>query len=160
MRLAAGCVIVKNNSILLLHRIDKDWWEVPGGKAEQGETLEQTAAREFKEELGATVEIIRELGKTIFRSVEFELDYTWFLATLKNGESIKIGEPKNFDRIEYIPLDDLKKNKLSTNMQNLALGIENGKVILSVCVMDDSEGGPRQQRSPEIQRMIQEDKAA
>ncbi|MBI2032259.1 MAG: NUDIX domain-containing protein [Candidatus Levybacteria bacterium] len=34
-RLAAGCVIVRDNSILLLHRIDKDWWEVPGGKSEE-----------------------------------------------------------------------------------------------------------------------------
>lgn len=129
-RKAAGCVVLKNNSILLLHRIDKDWYELPGGKGEEGESLEQTAAREFKEELGAAVEILRKLGKTLFRSVEFELDYTWFLATLKNGESVKIGEPKNFDRIEYIPLDNLRKNKLSTNMQNLTLDIENGKVIL------------------------------
>lgn len=37
-RLGAGCVIVKVNSILLLHRIDKDWWEVPGGKGEPGRT--------------------------------------------------------------------------------------------------------------------------
>ena len=45
---AAGCVIVKNDSILLLHRIDKDWFELPGGKGEEGESLEQTAAREFE----------------------------------------------------------------------------------------------------------------
>jgi 8-oxo-dGTP pyrophosphatase MutT (NUDIX family) len=129
-RLAAGCVIVKNNSILLLHRIDKDWYELPGGKAEEGEELERTAVREFREELDADVEIIRKLGKTVFRSVEFELDYTWFLAKLKNGAVLKIGEPQSFDRFEYIPIKDLGNYKLSTNMQNLALEIEKGEIVL------------------------------
>lgn len=129
-RLAAGCVVLKNNSILLFHRIDKDWYELPGGKAESDEFLENTAVREFKEELGAEVEIVRKLGKTIFKSVEFELDYTWFLARLKNEEDLEIGEIESFDRFEYIPIKDLKKHRLSTNMQNLVLAIEKEEVVL------------------------------
>lgn len=130
IRKAAGCVVVKDNSILLLHRIDKDWYELPGGKADPNEPLDITAAREFQEELGAKVKIKKELGKTIFRSVEFELDYTWFLAEIKKGEILEIGEPKNFDRFEYIPINSLRQHNLSTNMQNLVTELEKRRISL------------------------------
>lgn len=129
-RLAAGCIIVRDNSILLLHRIDKDWWEVPGGKAELGETGEQTAKREAKEELGCRVEIIRELGKTNFLSPKGELDYTWFLAEIRKGQSPKIGVPREYDRFEYLPLNKLKTYKLSSSAKNLTIEIEKGRVSL------------------------------
>lgn len=40
------------DQILLHHRIDKDWWGLPGGAMELGESLEQTASRELFEEVG------------------------------------------------------------------------------------------------------------
>lgn len=89
LRKAAGCVIIKNNSILLLHRVDKDWWEVPGGKGEQGETLEQTAARELKEELLCEVRIIQKLGSTFFKAVKLISTIRGFLQKLKMGKLLK-----------------------------------------------------------------------
>ena len=35
---------------------------VPGGRVEEGETFEQTAIREVREETGLDVEVVRELG--------------------------------------------------------------------------------------------------
>lgn len=129
-RLAAGCVILKDNSILLLHRIDKDWWEVPGGKGESDEALEKTAKREVKEELGCGVRILRKLGKTQFNNFQFDLDYTWFLAKIIENESAKIGEPAQYDELKYISLDKLKDHKLSPSAQNLLTAIEKGEVSL------------------------------
>lgn len=129
-RLAAGCVIVKDNSILLLHRIDKDWWEVPGGKGEPGESLEQTAKREAGEELGCSVRIIKKLGKTMFNNFQFDLDYTWFLAEIESEQSPKIGEPNNYDELKYIPIADLRKHILSPSAGNLATEIEKGRINL------------------------------
>lgn len=130
-RLAAGCVIVRNNSILLLHRIDKNWWEVPGGKGEEGESLENTAKREAREELGIDVRIIRKLGRTKFNNLQFDLDYTWFLAEIESEQSPKIGEPNNYDELKYITIADLRKHILSPSVGNLAAEIEKGDIILT-----------------------------
>lgn len=129
-RLAAGCIIVRDNSILLLHRIDKDWWEVPGGKEEEGEIGEQTAKREAREELGIGVRIIRKLGRTKFNNFQFDLDYTWFLAEIINEQSPKIGEPNNYDELKYIPIADLRKHSLSPSAGNLATEIKRGRINL------------------------------
>ena len=42
------------DQISLHHRVDRDWWGLPGGAMELGESLEQTARREVLEEVGLT----------------------------------------------------------------------------------------------------------
>ncbi|WP_066504217.1 NUDIX hydrolase [Abyssisolibacter fermentans] len=44
-------LINKEGAILLHHRTDRDWWGLPGGAMELGESLEETAKREVKEEV-------------------------------------------------------------------------------------------------------------
>ena len=59
----AGCVVVnENNEVLLVSRKDENIWSFPKGHAENGETLEQVALREVKEETGYEVEIIKRLS--------------------------------------------------------------------------------------------------
>lgn len=130
VRKAAGCVIVRESSILLLHRIDKDWWEVPGGKSEEGETLEQAAIREIKEELLCDIRILKKLGSTFFKAVNFDLDYTWFSAEIKKGQSPRIGVPREYDRFEYLPLNRIKTYNLSSSAQNFLIELEKGTIIL------------------------------
>ena len=43
-------LINKNNQILLEQRSDCGWWGMTGGKLEIGESIEECAAREVKEE--------------------------------------------------------------------------------------------------------------
>jgi ADP-ribose pyrophosphatase YjhB (NUDIX family) len=53
-----GVAIHKDS--VLLHRIDRDpFWTLPGGRAEHGETAEQTITREMLEELETTVHVDR-----------------------------------------------------------------------------------------------------
>ena len=61
---AAGGVVVESDSgrILLVHRLRYDDWSFPKGKALPGETIEQTALREVREETGMECRIIRPLA--------------------------------------------------------------------------------------------------
>jgi len=52
----------KEGKILLEKRSDNGLWGLPGGKVEPGETIENTAIREVKEETGFDIKIVKLLG--------------------------------------------------------------------------------------------------
>ena len=73
--LSAGATdaVIKDGKILLNLRSDTNTWGVPGGALELGETLEQTAARELKEETNLSASAFRLLN--VFSGPEFYFKY-------------------------------------------------------------------------------------
>ncbi len=57
MRVRAGIVLIENEKVALIerHRAGLDYFVFPGGGMDEGETPEQAAVREAKEELGVEV---------------------------------------------------------------------------------------------------------
>ena len=64
MRNRAGGILIDNGKLLLMHRIKtvdgktREYYVVPGGGIEEGETLEDATKRELKEEIGIDVELL------------------------------------------------------------------------------------------------------
>lgn len=58
----AGCIVVNDGQEVLLINDHKKVWTFPKGHAEAGETVEQVAVRETKEETGYTVQLIKRLS--------------------------------------------------------------------------------------------------
>ena len=52
-------VVIHKNSVLLHQGEGDSFWVFPGGRAELGESAEQTLRREMKEELGIEIEVVR-----------------------------------------------------------------------------------------------------
>jgi 8-oxo-dGTP diphosphatase len=61
-RVSVWAIIFEGGRVLLAHRRDIDWWNLPGGGMEAGETVEQALRREVLEETGLEVEIERVTG--------------------------------------------------------------------------------------------------
>lgn len=51
-RVAARVLVVTDNKVLLVKEADDDWWALPGGGIDHGESIERSVTREIEEELG------------------------------------------------------------------------------------------------------------
>jgi 8-oxo-dGTP diphosphatase len=82
VRAAGGVVLRKtdkgNLRILVAHRPQYDDWSLPKGKADKGETPEQTAVREVLEETGYECRIVAPLGTTRYRVGRGIKEVQWF----------------------------------------------------------------------------------
>lgn len=80
---AAGGLVIKQTAkgklkVLLAHRPRYDDWGLPKGKAEKGESPEETAVREVLEETGFHCRIVAPLGTTRYRISNGVKEVNWF----------------------------------------------------------------------------------
>ena len=71
MKRVAAAIIRDKNKILIARRANIEnlvgFWEFPGGKVEEGETLQECLERELKEELGIVIKSGHELISSIYK---------------------------------------------------------------------------------------------
>lgn len=113
--LSAGATVtvIKDNKILLNLRSDTNTWGIPGGATELGETLEETAARELKEETNLDCDSFTLLN--VFSGEDFYFKYpngdelysvvALYLANDVTGE-LKITDGESF-KLDYFSKDNL-----------------------------------------------------
>src|SRR5438067_7769104 len=61
-RIGVNALIFDQGRILLAHRRDIDWWNLPGGGMEVGETVDEAVVREVREETGLEVQVEQLVG--------------------------------------------------------------------------------------------------
>lgn len=87
---SCGCIIIKDNKVLLVYEKNMNFWGFPKGHMEKGENEIETALREVKEEVGIDVEINNKKRYVLNYNIRDEIDKTTvlYVAVPKNDEII------------------------------------------------------------------------
>jgi 8-oxo-dGTP diphosphatase len=112
---AGGGVVVRDGSVLLVHRPAYDDWSFPKGKLDDGETWEQGALREVEEETGLRCELGEEVGRTHYVVLQGPKEVRYYRMTC--GEEAR---PQNeVDDVRWVPLAEARE--LLTHHRDRAL---------------------------------------
>lgn len=117
IRKAVRCYLIKDNEVVVTKykkgNKKEGYYDIPGGKIEEGETPKQTAIREMKEETGIEIQNLKYKG---IMTIEYP-DRMFIFDTFISKEYE--GEPQEFEEntSEWIDIDELlKKEKILSNI--------------------------------------------
>lgn len=122
---AAVFVLDGKGGVLLFHRFKNgaEYYAVPGGGVEPGETPEQAAVRELKEETTLDVTLGEKIG-------EFEADgnhqyfyvaRTWSGTPVVAGPEMQNQLPGNVYKLEWVPMEKLSKIDLRSEAREILM---------------------------------------
>jgi 8-oxo-dGTP pyrophosphatase MutT (NUDIX family) len=115
-RKRAFAAIINDGKIAMIHVKDghREYWTLPGGGVEEGESFEETAIREAKEEVNLDIRIVRYL---------FEREYSagteyCYLSEAVDKLALKVGqdpelEPdkQRFVETQWVEVDKVRNDK-------------------------------------------------
>lgn len=115
-RKAVKCLLIENEKIVItkyLKGIKEGYYDIPGGKIEDGESAKEAAIREMQEETGINVSDLVKKGV-------FEVEYPnrKFIFDIFVARKYQ-GDPQSFEdnTSEWIKIDELlKKEKILSNI--------------------------------------------
>jgi ADP-ribose pyrophosphatase YjhB (NUDIX family) len=103
-----GAAILRERRILLVKRLkapEAGHWNLPGGKVDFLERVEDAVVREIREEIGVEIALERALGVTEMVGVD---NQHWvspvYLARIESGEPAN-REPDKLEAVAWFPLD-------------------------------------------------------
>lgn len=109
---ASLCFIIRDGRVLLIHKkrgLGAGKVNGPGGRLEPGETPEQAARRETREEVGLAPTGLERAGELWFQFVDgYALHCTVFTASGADGALVETPEAKPFwTETSAVPYDDM-----------------------------------------------------
>lgn len=108
--------------VLLVLRNDHDFWNLPGGAVEKGESPWQTVLREVKEETGYDVEVLNLLGIYV-KPDKNDLVFS-FECKIVSGQITLNEEAKD---IRYFSVDEIPQNILAKHLERITDFFSNDK---------------------------------
>ena len=122
-RISSRSVIIENGKVLTMFRrktkngITEEYYVIPGGGIENGETLEENVKRELSEELNVEIEIIGYLG-----TIEYDTNIAnFFHCNIIKGEPKLGGEEldrmtkDNYYEVRFVDINKLDEIEFSAN---------------------------------------------
>lgn len=126
MRIRIALVILKDNKILLLqhYKNGKKYWLLPGGGLQYGETIENCAIRELKEETNLDIKLNKLLliSESIPPDKHRHIVNLYFQAIIISGK-LKLGAEKPLNDIRFFELSELNELIFYPNIKKELLHI-------------------------------------
>ena len=144
IRKAVRCYLIDNNKVITIKykkgNKKEDYYDIPGGKIENGELPEQTAIREMKEETGIEIKNPKYKGNIIVEYPDRIYDFDIFITNNYKGE------PQEFEEntSEWIDIKTLlQKEKILSNLMILnkffIKGLINDEYNFKLKIEEDEE---------------------
>jgi ADP-ribose pyrophosphatase YjhB (NUDIX family) len=117
-KIAAGGVVENSDGkILLMKRLGK--WDLPKGKLDKGETIEECALREIEEETGAKglsiVSSFAETYHTYYRNEKWMIKHThWYIVNCKEDNKLIPETEEDIEEVTWMDPLEIKISKLDT----------------------------------------------
>ena len=110
VKAAGGLVLNNHKEMLFIFRRGK--WDLPKGKLDEGETIEECTVREIYEETGITAKIKKPLAITYHTYDEngkhILKESHWYLLSCKDGNSLRPQAEEQITEIKWVKSSDLK----------------------------------------------------
>ncbi|MFE5323440.1 NUDIX hydrolase [Paenibacillus sp. NPDC056579] len=111
IRVNVACALIfdsSNEKILMVRnqKGDSSYWSIPGGAVEEGETLEQAAIREAKEESGYDIEIagLYSVREALFEERGHHAIMFTFLANIVGGDMSILDPDNDIEEVRWMDL--------------------------------------------------------
>lgn len=129
VRKAVRCYLIKNDKIIVTkYKVPNKkagYYEIPGGKIEEGELPEQTAIREMQEETGIIVKDLKNKGNLTIEYPDRKFEFVVFLADDYQGKPLQFEDNSS----AWIDINHLlQKEKTLASIQLLKKEYINGLI--------------------------------
>lgn len=110
---AGGLILNEEEKVLMIYRLGK--WDLPKGKLEEDESIEECAVREVQEECGLGVIYTgRFLCKTThyyeLKGTEVEKQTHWYLMLAPSKQTLKPQIEEDIEKVGWFSLKECKKH--------------------------------------------------
>src|SRR5690625_4213505 len=110
MQQVANTILMNGDDILMIKKPSRNWYSAPGGKLEFGESIKQTAIREFKEETGLVIDKLdlSSVFTFVMKEAEKEKNSQWMMYTFvaKDFKGEILDESKE-GKLEWVSIHDI-----------------------------------------------------
>ena len=113
-RIGVYALIFEKGQVLLAHRRDIDWWNLPGGGMEVGEAVDEALRREVREETGLEVQVEQLVG--VYSKPQKQEVVLTFRCRVTGGILISTEESR---ACRYFAPDSLPENTLPKHRQRV-----------------------------------------
>ena len=113
----SGCAIMKDGSILLIRKKDRDFWELPGGVVKEKDAEEQTAIDKTNSQIGIEPTIVQH-----FTILEYQKDAKNIEATIYECDIDPEAEPapgENIDEVKWFKISELPKENIGNDVKEI-----------------------------------------